>query len=75
MDPMDEYIAEIARRFAASYISAHLHSSFNTEYRKLKGQAPGQLWFSLARLAVEGVASNGVETTDFVRMSPKGPVQ
>jgi hypothetical protein len=72
---MDDYIAEIARRFAGSYISAHLHSSFNTEYRKLRDKASGQLWFSLARLAVEGVASNGAEAAEFVPTNPRGPVQ
>jgi hypothetical protein len=48
---MGEYMAELARRFAASHINVQMHTSFNTEYRKLKDQKTGELWFSLAEAA------------------------
>ena len=48
-DPkLQGYVEEIARRFAASYISVHTGSAFSTMYRKLRGKRPGELWFALA---------------------------
>jgi len=72
---MDEYMAELARRFAASYISVQMHTSFNTEYRKLKDQRPGELWFSLARAATEAIAAHGQQIEAFYKAEIKGPPQ
>jgi hypothetical protein len=72
---MDEYMAELARRFAASYISVQMHTSFNTEYRKLKDQWPGELWFSLAQAATRAIAVQGQQTDAFLRAENKGPLQ
>lgn len=72
---MDEYMVELARRFAAAYISVHMHTSFNTEYRKLKDQTPGDLWFSLARAATEAIAAQGQQTYAFLKAEIKGPLQ
>ena len=72
---MDEYMAELARRFAAAYISTQMHTSFNTEYRKLKDQVPGELWFSLAQVAVQTIAEHGQQTEAFLRSEIKGPPQ
>lgn len=72
---MDEYMAELARRFAASFISVQMHTSFNTEYRKLKDQRPGELWFSLARAATEAIAAHGQPTEAFFNAEIKGPPQ
>ena len=61
-DGMDEYMVELARRFAASFISVQMHTSFNTEYRKLKDQRPGELWISLAVAATQAIAAHGQQT-------------
>jgi hypothetical protein len=45
---MDELTAELARRFAAAYISATMGTSFATEYKKLTAE-PGEYWMALAR--------------------------
>jgi hypothetical protein len=72
---MDEYMAELARRFAASYISVQMHTSFNTEYRKLKDQKPGELWFSLAEAATQAIAAQRQQTEALLRFEIKGPPQ
>jgi hypothetical protein len=69
---MDEYMAELARRFAACYISVQMHTGFNTEYRTLKDQRPGQLWFSLAQGATQAIAAQGPQTEAFLRSEIKG---
>ena len=76
-DPkLQGYVEEIARRFAASYISVHTGSAFSTMYRKLRGKRPGELWFALARLAIEraqaGSADSGMDLED---IDSEGPVQ
>lgn len=70
-----EYEEEIARRFAAAYISAHTGSAFSTIYRKLKGKKPGALWFALARVAIERGGQPGGEDIDLDQLDIKGPVQ
>jgi hypothetical protein len=72
---MDEYMAELARRFAASFISVQMHTSFNTEYRKLKDQRPGELWFSLAGAATEAIAAHGQQAEAFFKAETTGPPQ
>lgn len=74
-DGMGEYMAELARRFAASYISVQMHTSFNTEYRKLKDQKPGAPWFSLAEAATQAIAAQGQQAEAFLRSEIKGPPQ
>ncbi len=76
-DPkLQGYVDEMARRFAASYISVHTGSAFSTMCRKLKGNRPGELWFALARLAIEraqaGSADSGMDLED---IDSEGPVQ
>jgi hypothetical protein len=71
---MDEYMAELARRFAASFISVQMHTSFNTVYRKLKDQRPGELWFSLARAATEAIAAHGQQAEAFFKAETTGPL-
>lgn len=69
-----EYEEEIARRFAAAYISVHTGSTFNTIYRKLKDKKPGSLWIELARMAIERGVPDGGEI-DLDKLDLKGPVQ
>lgn len=57
------------------YISVQMHTSFNTEYRKLKDQRPGGLWFSLAEAATQAIAAQGQQTEAFLRSEIKGPPQ
>ena len=69
-----EYEEEIARRFAAAYISVHTGSAYATIYRKLKDKKPGALWLALARMAIErGVPDSGEEID--LALDLKGPVQ
>lgn len=77
-DPrFQEYVEEIARRFAASYISVHTGTAFNTMYRKLKGTHPGELWIALARMAIEQAQAGAAETpgVDLEGLDSKGPIQ
>jgi hypothetical protein len=69
-----EYEEEIARRFAAAYISVHTGSAFSTIYRNLKDKKPGGLWFALARIAIERGMPAG-EDIDLNQLDLKGPIQ
>jgi hypothetical protein len=56
-------------------MSVQMHTTFNTEYRKLKDQRPGDLWFSLARATTEAIAAQGQQTYVFLNEEIKGPLQ
>jgi hypothetical protein len=71
----DEYEQEIARRFAASYISVQSCSAFSTIYRKLKDKKPDPLWIALARMAIEGEMPSCAEEIDLEQLDFKGPIQ
>lgn len=71
----DEYEEEIARRFAASYISVQSCSAFSTIYRTLKDKKPGALWIALARMAIERGIPSGGDDIDLEELDLKGPVQ
>jgi hypothetical protein len=74
---LQPYVEEIARRFAASYISVHTGTAFNTMYRKLKGKHPGELWIALARMAIEQAQAGAAESPhiDLEELDSKGPIQ
>jgi hypothetical protein len=71
------YVEEIAKRFAASYISVQTGTTFNTMYRELKDKHPGEVWMALALMAIKHAqpgAGKGPEI-ELEELDSKPPVQ